>query len=280
MAEFSIRNMKANELEVAVQWAKNEGWNPGLNDARHFFEADPNGFFLGELGGEIIAVGAAVAYDDKFGFCGLYIVSPEHRGKGYGMALTEARLKYLDGRNVGIDGVLENVKIYERIGYVPYYHHRRFEFTAKKISSQNPLVIPFTEDALEAVVGYDQRCFPAVREKFLKSWLNQSPGKVLVYKEGDEIKGFGVRRPCFEGHKVGPLFADDPEIACELLSALCQDVEGDSLYLDCPDNHEGPKLLQDRFSMNETFVVARMYRKGLPETEEQKIFGICTMELG
>ena len=36
----------------------------------------------------------SVAYDDNFAFCGLYIVAPGYRCKGYGLELTRHRLNY------------------------------------------------------------------------------------------------------------------------------------------------------------------------------------------
>lgn len=47
--KFIIRKMELEDLEFAVQLAKEEGWNPGIHDAGCFFAADPNGFFVGEL---------------------------------------------------------------------------------------------------------------------------------------------------------------------------------------------------------------------------------------
>ena len=49
MNSLVIRNMSEHELALALDWAAAEGWNPGLDDARCFYAADPNGFFLGEL---------------------------------------------------------------------------------------------------------------------------------------------------------------------------------------------------------------------------------------
>ena len=33
---FSIRQMTRAELELALEWAAEEGWNPGLHDAAAF----------------------------------------------------------------------------------------------------------------------------------------------------------------------------------------------------------------------------------------------------
>lgn len=94
MDRYSIRRMKEAEVQIAVDWALKEGWNPGLSDANCFFQADPQGFFIGLLDDEPVAVGSAVVYDDTFAFCGLYIVKQEFRKLGFGLKLTQERLKY------------------------------------------------------------------------------------------------------------------------------------------------------------------------------------------
>ena len=52
---FQIRPMSRAELDIAVEWAADEGWNPGLHDADSFFAADSGGFLMGLLNGEPVA---------------------------------------------------------------------------------------------------------------------------------------------------------------------------------------------------------------------------------
>jgi hypothetical protein len=54
--QYHIRRMQADELQIALAWTQQESWNPGLHDAETFYQADPNGFFIGELDYQIIAV--------------------------------------------------------------------------------------------------------------------------------------------------------------------------------------------------------------------------------
>ena len=46
--------MNRDELDVAVEWAAKEGWNPGLNDAQVFWDTDPEGFVALEKNDELI----------------------------------------------------------------------------------------------------------------------------------------------------------------------------------------------------------------------------------
>ena len=73
---FIVRQMRPQEASFAIDCAAAEGWNPGDHDAVSFYHADPDGFFVGELDGELIGCIAAVSYGD-FGFIGLYIVIPD-----------------------------------------------------------------------------------------------------------------------------------------------------------------------------------------------------------
>ena len=41
---ITLRRMTKEEAEVAVRWAADEGWNPGLADMECFWPVDPEGF--------------------------------------------------------------------------------------------------------------------------------------------------------------------------------------------------------------------------------------------
>ena len=47
---------------IAVNWAADEGWNPGLHDANCFYNSDTNSFFIGLINGEPVSCISAVAY--------------------------------------------------------------------------------------------------------------------------------------------------------------------------------------------------------------------------
>lgn len=68
--EYKIRNATRKELDLAVQWAKKEGWNPGIHDADCFWAQDKKGFFVGLLNNKVVATVSAVSYGNKYGFMG------------------------------------------------------------------------------------------------------------------------------------------------------------------------------------------------------------------
>ena len=74
---LEIRAMTRDEVPIAVDWAAEEGWNPGINDGDVFYHADPQGFFLALEDGEPVGCCSAVVYRRQFAFFGLFIVRPD-----------------------------------------------------------------------------------------------------------------------------------------------------------------------------------------------------------
>ncbi len=64
--DMHIRRMTRDELDVLVEWAAREGWNPGLDDAEVFWNTDPDGFVAAQIGGELVGGGSIVAYDKRY----------------------------------------------------------------------------------------------------------------------------------------------------------------------------------------------------------------------
>ncbi|KTC88926.1 GNAT family N-acetyltransferase [Fluoribacter dumoffii] len=281
MPPYLIERMTLDEVSTAIEWARKEGWNPGLNDAECFYQADPQGFFAGKLNGQIIAVGSAVIYDDYFAFCGFYIVEEKYRAQGYGMELTRARLAYIGNRNAGIDGVLDMVDNYARIGYQFAHSNARYALKNSPITAKpDSHLVNLKNVSLDQICEYDRSYFPAPREKFLAAWINQNTALAIGYIKENKIEGYGVIRKCFDGYKIGPLFADNPFIAERLFECLVEHAYSEAVYLDIPENNPLAADLVKKFGMTKVFATARMYLEGAPKLSNEGIYGITTFELG
>ena len=116
-SNYRIRTMTEREVALAIEWAAVEGWNPGRHDAPCFRTADPDGFLIGLLDDEPVATISVVRYGTAFGFLGLYIVKPGHRGRGYGLALWNAGVAFLGARTIGLDGVVAQQSNYRQSGF-------------------------------------------------------------------------------------------------------------------------------------------------------------------
>jgi hypothetical protein len=279
--EYTIRKMRRDEVDLAIDWAAAEGWNPGLNDADCFYSADPKGFFIGLLDDEPVGCISAVAYGQTFGFLGLYIVRQKFRGRGFGIGLWRQGMEYLEGRNVGLDGVLLQQENYKKSGFKLTHRSVRYQGTVAGDEKFNPGIVLLSEVPIDDLLRYDELHFPDQRGRFLKKWVAQ-PNSLALGLVGDEgLSGYGLLRRCRLGFKIGPLFAENEKIAESLFSALAGGAEeGAPVFLDVPEPNHAALRLAERHGMEKTFETARMYTKGDPGLPLRNIFGVTTFELG
>jgi GNAT superfamily N-acetyltransferase len=275
---YVVSRMTKEEIPIAIEWAAKVGWNPGRHDAECFYQADPKGFFAGKLNGKIIAIGAAVIYDDTFAFCGLYMVDERYRGKGYGLALTKERLAYIGKRNAGLDGVTNMLDKYARLGYKVAHNNARYSGEPHLVIKKNDCLISITHINFDELIAYDRNHFPAARTAFLRCWITRGEG--IGYVQNGKLCGYGVIRECQQGFKIGPLFADSPAIANELFIHLAARAQGQPIHLDIPENNLHAHDLVKRYQLKKVFETARMYLKSSPQLPMEEIYGITTFELG
>lgn len=279
--DYSIRTISKNELSIPIAWAAKEGWNPGLYDAHAFYAADPKGFLMGFLGNEPIASISAVSYGKDFGFLGFYIVKPSYRGKGYGYRIWQEALKHLPTQNIALDGVVAQQSNYKKSGFKLAYRNIRFEGKGAKNSPNDPHIKPLTLIPINKLLAYDREVFIFPRKGFLTRWVTQPKNLAIGYIENNNLKGYGVIRPCHTGYKIGPLFADSPTIAQAFFSSLCSFAgPTNPVFLDVPEVNPQAVTLAKTHKMKPMFETARMYTKEFPNAPLQKIFGVTTFELG
>lgn len=288
MSDYIIRPLTANEVQQAVDWAGHEGWNPGVHDAECFRPTDPDGFLGGFLDGEMIASVSAVNYDDAFSFLGFYIVKPEFRHHGHGLEIAGHALAHCTGRNMGLDGVVEQQDNYRKSGFTFAYNNYRFSGTKTRILAKlgtrpNDHVADLNS-ASNDLKAYDRKLFPAARDLFLESWLGSYSHVSKLYTENGRIRGYATLRPCLTGYKVGPLFADTPEIAKALLAALLESIPVDhnehEVFVDMPQPNTAAFALANELGLDKVFETARMYSDHEPDIDLSRIFGVTTFEMG
>lgn len=282
--ELIIRPMTRNELDTLVEWAADEGWNPGLHDAEIFWQTDPQGFITAELKGEMIGGGTIVSYDGQFGFMGFFIIKPEYRGHGLGAKLWNFRKEKLVSRLrqpalIGLDGVFTMQEFYARGGFKFFNRSLRYAGLGEPGPLAETLVdladVPFDE-----LLSYDSTHFPVSRPQFLKPWITQPDSRALGAVKENGLCGYGVVRACRRGFKIGPLFAKDAETAEDLFCGLSDHAQGQPLFLDAPEINPAAVSLAKHHAMKEVFGCARMYIGAPPDLPHDEIFGVTTFELG
>jgi GNAT superfamily N-acetyltransferase len=278
---YVIRTMTRGEIDTAVEWAAAEGWNPGLHDADCYHAADPGGFLIGMLGDEPIATISAVRYAASFGFVGFYIVKPQYRGRGYGIQIWNAAMAMLRGRNVGLDGVVDQQENYRKSGFALAYRNIRYQGVGNGSRHVDSDIVPLSALNFAEIEQYDRPFFPDERSEFLRCWIGGPRSIAVGIMDNRKLAGYGVMRPCRLGYKIGPLFADRPELAERLFGFFRTQAPATApIFLDIPEVNAAARDLVARHGMNVAFETARMYTGQFPDLPMSRLFGVTSFELG
>ncbi|MBR0849488.1 GNAT family N-acetyltransferase [Bradyrhizobium diazoefficiens] len=280
MSELQIRNLRPEEMSIALDWAAAEGWNPGLADAACFAIPDAQGFFVGELEGEPVATVSCVNYDDRFAFLGFYIVRKEFRGAGHGLRIWNAAIAHAGSRVIGLDGVVAQQDNYRKSGFQLAYANIRYGGTVTAPPAPPADVIALDTIPFAMVEQDDATVFPAPRGAFLRAWIG-APGHLsrALIRDG-RLKGWGVIRPCRTGRKIGPLVADDPAAADAIIQALLAGAGTGEVFLDIPATNHAAIALAESLALKPAFETARMYTGAIPPLRLDRVFGVTSFELG
>ena len=288
--ELLITTATREQVRLLGAWAEREGWLPGTGDIEAFYASDPEGFLVGHIGDRLVASASAVRYDRDFAFCGFYIVEPDLRQQGLGHLIADAALSRVSDLVAGLDGVEAQVASYESLGFAFAYWTPRFigratDVVAMLKASDMQIVAVDTESALYTdVVAYDTAHVPAPRTRFVNQWLlPESPRRSFAAVRNGEVVGYTTVRPAKpEGARIGPLFADDEDVARALLRRCAEESRacGETIAIDVPDRNSAAVALMEACNMSAGFRCARMYRGAAPDLPLDQIWGSTTFELG
>lgn len=287
---MDIRPATKQDLEVVIEWAEDEGWNPGVDDLNVFYNTEPDGFLVGLVDGEIASSISVIKYANNYSFLGFYIVHPNFRGRGIGLSTWQAGIDRLSDHTIGLDGVLEQQENYLRSGFKFASNNIRYQGipdivkTADKHNVDRTIVRAIKPNDIALLNELDQECFGADRAHFLRMWLSDKAPKLrqtMIAITDEKIMGFGTIRKCSEGFKIGPLFAENVEAAELIFLKLVNAVPPLSqITLDISELNEHAFNLVKKYNLEPVFSTARMYRGETPYINWSKVFGITSFELG
>jgi len=297
--EYKIRALTSAE-EVRnhhVRFAISEVWTP-VDYSEIYYPQDPHGFFIGELDGVgPIATVSAVKYGEFYSFIGYYIVEKKYRGRGYGKKLFDHALEYAKGKGpyvVGLDALLVQVGNYQKSGFEVAFTNAKYSFNSKKASEQikslektTYKIVSAKEGNFEDLKAYDLRHFGAPRQPILEHLVHKQVSFVAI--ENGVIVGVGAANRLAEGTgtQIGPLFANNTEIAEQLLLALSHATQHpanglpEMFYFLGTHANPGSIELTKKFGMEIVFECVRMYNASEGTKLElplQNIFSFSSFE--
>jgi GNAT superfamily N-acetyltransferase len=234
---LDFRDMTEADVEDGVRLSRASGWNQTIGDWRLLLSLGPGLFRVAAEDGCVVASGGAVRYGDALAWICMILVDPAKRGRGIGRRIFEdvldrARACVRTGgvRCVGLDATPAGHGIYVQCGFQDAGGIVRMRAEGSALESRSPEpgtvrdlapvlgVRPLTSEDLPAVLALDREVFGADRSAVLRWAFAAAPDL------GWSGRGAGSLAYCFGRHgdhsdHVGPVVADDPAVAADLVRA-------------------------------------------------------------
>jgi GNAT superfamily N-acetyltransferase len=177
--------------------------------------------FVAEIDGQIVGTGVGTV-NGPVGWVGTIFVTPDRRGHGLGIALTQTVVDMLDAagcRTLVLVATEQGRPMYERIGFAVQTTYRTVEGPGLAAddgadAATGGRVRPFTGADLDTMARLDRAATGEDRRHLLEAFAAPVSARCLIRPDGG-IRGFVVRAPWGGGATVAP----DPDDAIAILEA-------------------------------------------------------------
>lgn len=224
MTEGDVGQM--HQLSIGVGWPhRPEDWRLVMSVGEGFVACDTIGR----------ALGSAMwwPFGERFATVGMVITSPRLQAQGAGRELMERIFEQSGDRDLRLSATKAGYRLYRSLGFEPI--GRIFQHQGRNVALPAPVpATPGLRTAvaadLDALASLDASAYGADRSRVIAALLAYSVGTV-VERDG-QIVGFALCRPFGRGHVVGPIVAEDDDMAVALVAPHVQAHQGSFLRAD------------------------------------------------
>lgn len=167
------------------------GWDNLVHHFTHFIASPSCAPIKLVVEDQVVAIGASLRHLDT-AWLACIVVLEEHRGKGYGLAMTKELIAQLDSRvykTIYLDATDAGYPIYQKLGFVvedEYIHLKRTAQTEEIIQFDSSIIRPFQESDFHPIMHLDFCMSGEYRKQLLQEWIPQA----MVVADNGKIEGF------------------------------------------------------------------------------------------
>jgi len=226
-------------LSGSAHWNQNEAdWHTMLRLGRGWGIRA-----TGADGGDRLAASTVVLpYGSDFAWVSMVLVLPDCRRRGFARRLLRHALDGLaaQGRAAVLDATPAGRAVYVPEGFADSWGFARWRREGHRTNAAASAAAPrsraLTEADWPAIEALDTPAFGASRLPLLRALARRLPQAARVVEEGGRLRGFVLGRDGREACQIGPLLADDEDVARALLADALRCVAG-PVYVDLLDGH-------------------------------------------
>ncbi len=232
---LQLRPLLPEQASQAVELSAEPGWNQVGSDWRLMTEMG-DALSLWDPEEHLVATALTLPFDGPFGWISMVLVSPGWQRRGLATELLKRSMDGLRGRGLvpGLDATEGGRQIYMPLGFCDVYPIVRMradsvDTSGLPMSGRGP-VREIEKADVEGVQTYDRTVFGAGRAALLEDLRRRAPELAWLAHDGS---GFVLGRDGRVATQIGPLSADNIEVATSLLGRALENTEGPT-FIDVP----------------------------------------------
>jgi GNAT superfamily N-acetyltransferase len=279
----TVRSLKAADVEGGLALSGEAGWNQTAEDWA-FMIGTGRPIGIEESGRGLLASALVLPLGPRISWISMVLVARTHRRRGFGTALLQRCIESVReaGGVPGLDATEVGRPVYLPLGFRDLYPISRWVLDLAPSSGQShPRSLaprPVSVADLDAISRFDEPRSSMQRRATLRYLQGRWPSSRLAESNG-RLAGFALGRPGRSAAQIGPVVAEDSDVAITLIKASIR--QGGRFMLDVPDAHSGlTRFLVERGAVRERGYM-RMALGDAPELAEPgAVFALAGPELG
>lgn len=233
---ISYRKMIVNDMPSALQLCRYAGWNQLERDWQIFLNESADGCFVAVHDQhKVVGTVSTINFEQRFGWIGMVIVDPNYKRQGIGTELLKCALNFLkDLPCMKLDATPAGKEVYVKLDFKDEYALSRMVGMSVNLGEKPEKIEAkkMTSDDLADVFEKDRLIFGARRDSLLSQVYFNAPDLSYVVREKGQLTGYCFGREGFNFRHIGPIVADNADVARMLLAAAVMLPSSQPIVLD------------------------------------------------
>lgn len=246
---LEIRLLFEADIPAAMQLKEAARWNQTEADWRRLLRLEPNGCFGAIRDGRLVGTTTTTIYGE-LAWIGMVLVEPQHRRQGIAAQLMHVALDYLQDKvdTIKLDATSLGQPVYEEFGFEVESVVERWSGVAQSTRGETQPQPVMDGNAKLELFNLDRAAFNGDRSLLLETLIDDAcVAPVLMRAADGALRGYALARSGSSRTYVGPVVANDPQIAETLLDRMFSKLSGRDVYVDFNKQcSAGASLLFDR----------------------------------
>lgn len=232
-SEIEIRLLFESDIPSAMGLKEAAGWNQTEADWRRLLRLEPKGCFGAIKDARLVGTTTTTIHGE-LAWIGMVLVEPQHRRQGIAAKLMNAALDYLKDKveTIKLDATALGQPVYEKFGFRAESVVERWSGTASaRRETQSPALMD--GDIVRDVLNMDRVAFNADRARLIRALIDEACVSPVLMRAADgALSGYALARSGTSKTYVGPVVANDPQVAEILMDRTLTALAGRDVYVD------------------------------------------------